>query len=69
MSWLFQRYPMATVAPLTLPTPLLAVAFSVIVLDNVLTVQMMAGGLLTLIGVAIITLRTARVKTAPAAQP
>ena len=69
MSWLFQRYPMATVAPLTLPTPLLAVLFSVLILDNVLTAQMIVGGVLTLIGVAIITLRTAKVKTAPGAQP
>jgi len=65
MSWLFQRYPMATVAPLTLPTPLLSVMFAVLVLDSALTVRMMIGGALTLLGVAIITLRTARVKAAP----
>ncbi|WP_439533082.1 DMT family transporter [Polymorphobacter sp.] len=69
MSWLFQRYPVATVSPLSLPTPLLSVFFAVTILGSTMTNQMMLGGALTLIGVAIITLRTARVKTAPAAQP
>jgi O-acetylserine/cysteine efflux transporter len=60
MSWLFQRYPVSTVSPLTLPTPLMSVAIAVIVLGTPLTGQMIAGGILTLIGVAIITLRTAQ---------
>jgi O-acetylserine/cysteine efflux transporter len=60
MSWLFQRYPVSTVSPLTLPTPLLSVVIAVIVLGTPITVQMIAGGILTLIGVAIITLRTAQ---------
>ena len=60
MSWLFQRYPVSTVSPLTLPTPLLSVIIAVIVFDTPITSQMVAGGLLTLIGVAIITLRTAQ---------
>jgi O-acetylserine/cysteine efflux transporter len=69
MSWLFQRYPVATVSPLSLPTPLISVFFAVTLLGSTLTGQMVLGGSITLIGVAIITLRTARVKTAPAAQP
>jgi len=69
MSWLFQRYPISTVSPLSLPTPLLSVIFAVTILGSAMTGQMIIGGLLTLVGVAIITLRTARVKTAPAAQP
>jgi O-acetylserine/cysteine efflux transporter len=60
MTWLFQRYPVATVSPLTLPTPLMSVIIAVIVFDTPITVQMIIGGVLTLIGVAIITLRTAR---------
>jgi O-acetylserine/cysteine efflux transporter len=59
MTWLFQRYPVATVTPLTLPTPLLSVIIAVIVFDTPITVQMVIGGALTLVGVAIITLRTA----------
>ena len=62
MSWLFQRYPVATVSPLTLPTPLLSVIIAVIVFDTPITAQMMAGGLLTLLGVGIITLRTAQAR-------
>jgi O-acetylserine/cysteine efflux transporter len=60
MTWLFQRYPVATVSPLTLPTPLIAVAIAVAVYDTPITGQMLVGGLLTLIGVAIITIRTAQ---------
>jgi O-acetylserine/cysteine efflux transporter len=60
MSWLFQRYPVSTVSPLTLPTPLLSVMIAVIVLGTPITFQMVVGGILTLAGVAIITLRTAK---------
>jgi O-acetylserine/cysteine efflux transporter len=62
MSWLFQRYPVATVSPLTLPTPLLSVIIAVLVFGTPITTQMIVGGLLTLIGVAIITLRTAKAR-------
>ena len=60
MTWLFQRYPIAVVSPLTLPTPLFSVIIAVIVFGTPITVQMVIGGVLTLIGVAIITLRTPR---------
>jgi O-acetylserine/cysteine efflux transporter len=60
MTWLFQRYPVAVVSPLTLPTPLISVAIAVAVYSTPITGQMLAGGLLTLVGVAIITLRTAQ---------
>jgi O-acetylserine/cysteine efflux transporter len=60
MTWLFQRYPVGVVSPLTLPTPLLSVSMAVLVFHTPITVQMLVGGVLTLIGVAIITLRTAR---------
>lgn len=63
MTWLFQRYPVSTVAPLTLPTPLLSVGVSVLAFDIALTWEMVAGGLVTLVGVAIITLRTAQART------
>ncbi len=62
MSWLFQRYPVSVVSPLTLPTPLLSVIIAVIVFGTPITVQMLIGGVLTIIGVAIITLRTARAR-------
>ncbi|WP_156256776.1 DMT family transporter [Sandarakinorhabdus oryzae] len=60
MTWLFQRYPVAVVSPLTLPTPLISVTIAVLVYNTPITGQMLAGGLLTLVGVAIITIRTAQ---------
>ena len=60
MTWLFQRYPVAVVSPLTLPTPLISVSVAIAVYNTPITGQMLAGGLLTLIGVAIITIRTAQ---------
>ncbi len=62
MSWLFQRYPVSTVAPLTLPAPLLSVIMAVIVFGTPITPQMVVGGVLTIIGVAIITLRIAQAR-------
>jgi O-acetylserine/cysteine efflux transporter len=62
MSWLFQRYPVATVSPLTLPTPLMSVIIAVLVFGTPITTQMVIGGVLTIIGVAIITLRTAKAR-------
>ena len=60
MTWLFQRYPVAVVSPLTLPTPLISVVVAVAVYGTPITGQMLVGGLLTLVGVAIITIRTAQ---------
>lgn len=60
MTWLFQRYPVSIVSPLTLPTPLLSVIIAVIAFGTPITVEMVIGGVLTLAGVAIITLRTAK---------
>lgn len=62
MSYLLQRYPVTVIAPLTLPTPLISVVFGVIVLATPLTPQMIAGGLVALAGVAIITFRTAQAR-------
>ncbi len=60
MTWLFQRYPVAVVSPLTLPTPLISVMIAIAVYDTPITGQMLVGGLLTLVGVTIITIRTAQ---------
>lgn len=62
MSWLFQRYPVSLVSPLTLPTPVLSVIVAVLVFGTPVTLQMVAGGVLTLAGIAIITLRTAQAR-------
>ena len=60
MSWLLQRYPVTLITPFTLPTPLLAVAFATLVYGTPVTPLMWVGGALTIAGVAIITLRSAR---------
>jgi O-acetylserine/cysteine efflux transporter len=60
MSWLLQKYPVTMLTPLTLPTPLLAVIIVTLVYGTPITPMMVAGGALTLAGVAIITLRTAQ---------
>ena len=60
MSWLVQRYPVTLITPFTLPTPLLAVVFATLVYGTPVTPMMWLGGALTLAGVAIITLRTAK---------
>ncbi|KPF61787.1 multidrug DMT transporter permease [alpha proteobacterium AAP81b] len=62
MTWLFQRYPVSTVSPLTLPTPLLSVIVAVMVFGTPITSQMLLGGAVTIVGVAIITLRTAQAR-------
>jgi O-acetylserine/cysteine efflux transporter len=59
MSWLIQRYPVTTITPLTLPTPLMAVAIVTLWFGTPITPMMWVGGALALAGVAIITLRTA----------
>lgn len=60
MAWMLQRYPVSVISPLTLPAPLFAVVSAVIVFETPVTAQMVIGGLLTLAGVAIITIRSAR---------
>lgn len=65
MAWLLQRHPISTVLPLTLAAPVIAVCASSYFFGTVLTAPMIAGGLLTLTGVVIITLRSARAGPAP----
>jgi len=55
--FLIKRYPVSTVAPLTLLSQIFAVASGVIILGEVLTTKMILGGLLTFGGVAVILLR------------
>lgn len=60
MTWLLQRYPVSTISPLTLAAPLLAIVFAVWIFQTPITPRMAIGGLAMLVGIAIITLRTAR---------
>lgn len=60
MSWLLQQHPVSVIAPMTLPTPLISVALGVMLMSTPITPQMLAGGAVALVGVAIVILRTAR---------
>jgi O-acetylserine/cysteine efflux transporter len=60
MAWMLQRYPVTTITPLTLPTPLLAVVLATLFYRLPVTLPMVVRGALTLGGVAIIALRSAR---------
>lgn len=67
LAWLLQRYPVTTVSPFTLLSPIIGVLFAVWVLDSPLTELMIVGGVMALAGVAIITFRGAQKETVPAA--
>jgi O-acetylserine/cysteine efflux transporter len=60
MTWLLQRYPVSTISPLTLGAPLLSLVVAILWFDTPVTPRMAIGGALTLVGVAIIVIRTAR---------
>lgn len=61
MSWLLQRHPISSVTPLTLAAPVLSVAFASLFFHTPLTPLMILGGIVALTGVAIVTIRSARV--------
>jgi len=54
---LIQRHPINVTAPFALLTPVFGVLFGVLMLDEALTWWMLAGSLITLAGVTIITIR------------
>lgn len=64
MSVLLQRHPVSTVVPLTLVTPVIAVMAGSWWFHTPITPMMIAGGLIVMVGVAIVTLRTAQAKEA-----
>ncbi len=55
--WLVRRYPVSSVSPLTTLSPVFSVAFGVLLLGEAVSVRLLIGGLLTLVGVTIIALR------------
>ena len=61
---LIRRYPVTSVAPITVLAPLFSVLFSVLLLGDVLDWRMAVGGLMTLAGVAVIVAREGRVTAA-----
>ncbi len=66
--WLVRRYPITTVTPLTVLAPVFSVLFAVWLLGDVLDWRMVAGGLMTLAGVAVILVRESRLPVPPPAR-
>lgn len=64
MSILLQRHPVSSVIPLTLVAPVIAVIASSLYFGTKLTSLMITGGVIVMIGVAIVTIRTAKAKEA-----
>ena len=60
MAWLLQRHPVATVTPLILAVPLIAVLAARLIFGTPLTPPMLLGGMIVMTGVVIISLRSAR---------
>jgi O-acetylserine/cysteine efflux transporter len=59
--YLVQRYPVTSVAPVTALSPVFSVLLSVIFLGETLSLRLILGGVITLAGVVIITLRERRI--------
>lgn len=64
MSWLLQRHSVGTVAPLTLAAPVISVFTASWYFGTPITAIMLIGGAMAMVGVAIVTIRTARAATA-----
>lgn len=62
MSFLLQKHPISAVVPLTLAAPVIAVIVSSLYFGTKLTPLMMLGGVIVMVGVAIVTIRTAKVR-------
>ena len=58
--WLVQRHPVSSIAPLTVLSPVFSVMLGVIVLHDELSPRIAVGGLITLTGVVIVSLRERR---------
>jgi O-acetylserine/cysteine efflux transporter len=60
MSYLLQRHPISMVIPLTLAAPVISVFAAAYYFGTPLTALMLIGGAVAMVGVAIVTIRTAR---------
>ena len=58
--FLLQRYSVNSVAPFITLSTLFAIVFGIVLLDDELTLRIIIGGLLTLLGVTIVAIRNAR---------
>jgi O-acetylserine/cysteine efflux transporter len=60
MVWLLQRHPVSTITPLTLAAPVVSVFAAAYWFGTPLTWPMLAGGAVAMLGVGIVTMRTAK---------
>lgn len=60
MLWLLQRHPISTVTPLTLAAPVISVFAAAYWFQTPLGLAMLGGGAIAMLGVGIVTVRTAR---------
>jgi O-acetylserine/cysteine efflux transporter len=60
MFYLIQRYPVTSVAPVTLLSPVFSIVFGVTLLNDQLSSGMLLGGAITLLGVFIVAIRDRR---------
>ena len=58
--WLLQRYPVTSVAPVTVLSPIFSVLLGITLLHDQVTPRIAIGGLVTLVGVFIVSLRERR---------
>ena len=65
MMWLLQRHPVSTVTPLTLAAPVISVFAASYWFGSPLGLAMLAGGGIAMLGVAIVTVRTAQAGEKP----
>lgn len=61
MSWLLQRHPVSTITPLTLAAPVISVFTASYYFGTPITAIMVIGGGMAMLGVAIVTIRSAGV--------
>ncbi len=64
--WLLKRYDASMIAPMTLMAPLIGVISGVVLLGDPVTWQLVAGGVLALIGVGVVAARRSRTQAAVA---
>ena len=62
--WLLKRYDASMIAPMTLMAPLIGVISGVVLLGDPVTWQLVAGGVLALIGVGVVAARRSRAQAA-----
>lgn len=59
-NWLITKYPLSQVVPYTLFAPVVGIGGGVLIFDEPLTIQIIVGAALSIVGVTIITLRRPR---------